>query len=156
MIIWRFLCVLATQSTAHNEKHVNNKVTAIDIYLWVCFVFVIFAMIEFALSDFTTHRHLDDMSLTLRPTSSATSGTNQNDINNKCILLVNQNANQINGTRRHCSNSMYGSGTANCKDCNSHSNTHRKRIKSNPIRVSCCYCYFWSWSFVTRVQRVIV
>ena len=49
------MLTLATQSTSQNAKHVNSKVTAIDVYLWACFVFVIFAMIEFALSDFTTH-----------------------------------------------------------------------------------------------------
>ena len=49
------MLTLATQSTSQNAKHVNGKVTAIDIYLWACFVFVIFAMLEFAMSDFTTH-----------------------------------------------------------------------------------------------------
>ena len=49
------MLTLATQSTSQNAKHVNGKVTAIDMYLWVCFVFVIFAMLEFALSDFTIH-----------------------------------------------------------------------------------------------------
>ncbi|XP_075255040.1 gamma-aminobutyric acid receptor subunit beta-like [Convolutriloba macropyga] len=49
------MLTLATQSTSQNAKHVNGKVTAIDMYLWACFVFVIFAMLEFALSDFTIH-----------------------------------------------------------------------------------------------------
>ena len=44
------------QSTAQNEKHVNRKLTAIDFYLWACFLFVIFAMLEFALSDYGTFR----------------------------------------------------------------------------------------------------
>ncbi|XP_075245263.1 gamma-aminobutyric acid receptor subunit rho-1-like [Convolutriloba macropyga] len=50
------MLTLATQSTAQNEKHVNRKLTAIDLYLWACFLFVIFAMLEFALSDYTTFR----------------------------------------------------------------------------------------------------
>ena len=50
------MLTLATQSTSQNAKHVNGKVTAIDVYLWICFVFVIFAMLEFALSDYTTHK----------------------------------------------------------------------------------------------------
>ncbi|XP_063723684.1 gamma-aminobutyric acid receptor subunit pi-like isoform X2 [Symsagittifera roscoffensis] len=51
------MLTLATQSTAQNEKHVNRKLTAIDLYLWACFLFVIFAMLEFALSDYTTFRN---------------------------------------------------------------------------------------------------
>ena len=51
------MLTLATQSTAQNEKHVNRKLTAIDFYLWACFLFVIFAMLEFALSDYGTFRN---------------------------------------------------------------------------------------------------
>ena len=105
--------VSATQSTAHNEKHVNNKVTAIDIYLWVCFVFVIFAMIEFALSDFTTHRHLDEMSFTIRDDNSSRD-------DDDCILLVNRNAN-------------HKRLSAAVKESLS---SHRKRNRYSPTRVS--------------------
>ena len=132
--------VSATQSTAHNEKHVNNKVTAIDIYLWVCFVFVIFAMIEFALSDFTTHRHLDDMSLTLRASGSTSpsSGAQRTSDSNNCILLVNQNANhprrQLNSTTNISSKDL-----SSFSHSSNTTNLHRRRIKNNPIRVSCVW-----------------
>lgn len=50
------ILTLATKSTSQNEKHVDGKLTAMDIYIWACFVFVIFAMLEFALTDYTTYR----------------------------------------------------------------------------------------------------
>ncbi len=50
------ILTLATKSTSQNEKHVSGKLTALDIYIWACFVFVIFAMLEFALSDYTTYK----------------------------------------------------------------------------------------------------
>ena len=50
------ILTLATKSTSQNEKHVSGKLTAMDIYIWACFVFVILAMLEFALSDYTTYR----------------------------------------------------------------------------------------------------
>ena len=48
------ILTLATQSAIQNQKHVNGKVTALDVYVWVCFGFVIFAVVEFSLSDFVS------------------------------------------------------------------------------------------------------
>ena len=46
------ILTLATRSATQNQKHVSGKVTALDIYVYVCFGFVILAMLEFSLSDF--------------------------------------------------------------------------------------------------------
>ena len=50
------ILTLATKSTSQNEKHVSGKLTALDVYIWACFVFVIMAMLEFAVSDYTNYR----------------------------------------------------------------------------------------------------
>ncbi len=43
---------LANRNAAQNEKHVNGSVTFVDIYVYICFVFVIFSMLEFSLSEY--------------------------------------------------------------------------------------------------------
>ncbi|XP_063729130.1 gamma-aminobutyric acid receptor alpha-like [Symsagittifera roscoffensis] len=46
------MLTLTSRSSAENQKHVSGKVTALDVYIYVCFIFVILAMLEFSLSDF--------------------------------------------------------------------------------------------------------
>ncbi|XP_075242667.1 glycine receptor subunit alpha-2-like isoform X2 [Convolutriloba macropyga] len=46
------MLTLTSRSSTENEKHVSGKVTALDVYIYVCFVFVILAMLEFSMSDF--------------------------------------------------------------------------------------------------------
>ena len=48
------ILTLATRNASDNEKHVSGKVTALDIYVYVCFAFVVTAMLEFSLSDFVS------------------------------------------------------------------------------------------------------
>ena len=46
------MLTLATQSQQNMEKHITLETSLLDIYIWVCFSFVIAAMLEFAMSDF--------------------------------------------------------------------------------------------------------
>ncbi|XP_063717091.1 glycine receptor subunit alphaZ1-like [Symsagittifera roscoffensis] len=46
------MLTLASESTNKYDKNISNTINAINIYVWVCFAFVILAMVEFALSDY--------------------------------------------------------------------------------------------------------
>ena len=50
------MLTLATQSQQNMEKHITLETSLLDVYIWVCFSFVIAAIFEFAMSDFLNER----------------------------------------------------------------------------------------------------
>ena len=46
------MLTLASESSNKYDKNISNTINAINVYVWVCFAFVIMAMVEFALADY--------------------------------------------------------------------------------------------------------
>ncbi|XP_075244815.1 glycine receptor subunit alpha-4-like isoform X2 [Convolutriloba macropyga] len=91
------MLTLASESSNKYDKNISNTINAINIYVWVCFAFVILAMVEFALADYFNKPRYNKTNKQRKDSTAATQGS-ANDNNRKESLSNSSSSNSNNST----------------------------------------------------------
>ncbi|XP_063729172.1 gamma-aminobutyric acid receptor subunit delta-like isoform X2 [Symsagittifera roscoffensis] len=150
------LTMLTLGSGASNryDKHISGSISAIDIYVWVCFSFVILSLLEFALADYWNQRELNSYNKAALRNASATTVSNYrttSDIGNPFGRYLNRNTDERGSgiVHHNCSNcdppekervtlltnnnsvQNYHNESTNCKSHSPMANHHRVTNNGN-------------------------